>query len=557
MTTAYDGPRSVYERRRTSLEQERESWIAHWKDISSYILPRRGRFLDQKYEHNRGSKKNDSIVDGTATRACGTASAGMKGLANKSTRWFALGTPDTALAEWGPVKHWLYAAEQLLYDIFAMSNFYDALTPVFEELVAFGTAPMHIDEDPKTVIRCYPFTVGSYSLALDGHLRPDTLYRSVIFTASQLVQRFGEQRISSAVKTAWDGGQTEQKFKIVHLIEPNDTRVPSKGNSQNLPWRSVYYDPQDDEQRLLRQGGYHEFPVSSPRWWITGGDTYGTSPGMVALPDVRQLQKDVRRKGKNIELVVNPPMVAPLSMLTQRISTVPGDCTYVDATGPQHVVRPAWEANPNITPQLQNLAELRQAINETFYVDVFKMIASRVSPQMTATQVLELAGEKMLLLGPVVERAEGELLDHSIRRTLGIAMLARLLPPPPQELMLAGYNVKYISPLSLARLSSGAAAVRETAAFAAQLGEAFQGALDKFNARQAVDEFARMKAVPPSIIRTDEEVAEIDKQRQQELQRQQFAEMAERGAAGMKTLSQAQIGESNALEVMTGAGQPS
>ena len=61
--------------------------------------------------------------------------------------------------------------------------------------------------------------------------------------------------------------------------------------------------------------------------------------------------------------------------------------------------------------------------------------------------------------------------------------------------MQAGYNVKYISPLSLARLASGAVALQETASFVAGLSEVFPEAVAKFDARQAVDEFGRMKPV--------------------------------------------------------------
>lgn len=545
----------MFERRRKSLDDERSTWDPHWRDISSYIMPRRGRFLGQKYEHNKGTKKNDSIVASKATRAAGIAAAGMKSLANKGSRWFVLSTADSALYEWGPVKQWLWNSEQVLYNVFAASNFYDTSTTVFEELVNFGTATLYIEKDWQSVIRCYPFTCGSYSLALDSNLRPDTIYRTAVFTAAQLVEKFGEDKVSSAVKTAWMDSSTEQTFEIIHAIEPNDKRMKGKVDNQNMPWRSVYYDPQDDPDRMLRESGYHTFPVCAPRWWITGNDVYGTAPAMVALPDVRQYQKDMRRKGKLIEMIVNPPMVAPTSMKTQRVSTVPGDVTFVDTqTGGQRF-EPAWVANHDIRPLLEDLDRLERDIDEAFYVDVFKMIASRVSPEMTATQVMELAGEKMLLAGPVIERAEGEYLDKAIDLALGIVLEAEILPPPPPELMSAGYTVKYISPLSLARLASGATGLEDVARFAAGLGEAFPDALSKFDARQAIDEYARMKAIPPSVIRTDEAVAKMDAVAQQQAQAMQAMEMAKQGAGAVKDLSQSQMGDGNVLEALSGVGR--
>ena len=550
-----DGNRAAYQRREKSLWDQVSTWTPHWKDITQYIMPRRGRYLGNNLaDHNRGSKKNDSIVDPHGTRACITASAGMKSLANKSTRWYTLGTPDPELGEWGPVKHWLHMAETLTYDIFAMSNFYDALTTIFEEMVAFGTAALHIEEDPQSVIRCYPFTVGSYVIALDGSLRPNSLYRKAIFTSGQLVGKFGKENVASGALSEWRDDHTENTREITHLIEPNDDRIPGRSDNKNMPWRSIYFDKQDDPHRVLRSSGFHEFPVCCPRWWVTGNDVYGASPGMMGLPDIRQLQWDARRKGKYLELLVNPPMVGPSELLTKRISTIPGDVTLLDQMGPNTSFKPAWDVAPNVSPQLENIQSLHDSIDQTFFVDVFKMIASKTHPQMTATQVLELAGEKMILLGPVVERSEGELLDKAIRRTLGIAMLADLLPPPPDELAMAGYNVRYISPLSLARLSSGATALEEVAAFTAGLGEAFPAALDKFDSRQAVDEYARFKAIPPSVIRTDDDLEEIDAQKQKELQQQQFMENAERMAAGAKTMSETQVGGQNMLEAAASGG---
>lgn len=372
-------------------------------------------------------------------------------------------------------------------------------------------------------------------------------------TASQMVAKFGKENVCNAVENAWKTGGTEESFEIVHLIEPNDKRIEGRLGWEGMPYRSVYYDPQDKEERFLRQSGYMEFPVAAPRWWVTGQDVYGTSPGMVALPDVRQLQQDTKRKGKNIELIVNPPMVAPISLKRQRVSTVPGDVTYVESAHQGQRFEPAWVANPNITPQLQNIAELKQSIESTFYVDVFKMIASRVSPQMTATQVMELANERMLLLGPVVEKSETELLEVVIQRTLNIVLRNGLIEPPPPELLMSGYDVQYVSVLSLAQKASGLGGLQETAVFVSGLATgAFPEARTKFDARQAVDEFAEMHAVPPGVIRTDEQVAEIDRIEQQQKQAAMLLEMAERGAGIGKTLSETGVGGNSALDAMAG-----
>jgi len=58
-----------------ALKTERASWMAHWMDLSKYILPMNGRFF--RSDRNRGYKRNNLIYDNTATEALETLTAGM------------------------------------------------------------------------------------------------------------------------------------------------------------------------------------------------------------------------------------------------------------------------------------------------------------------------------------------------------------------------------------------------------------------------------------------------------------------------------------------------
>jgi hypothetical protein len=69
-------------------EGRARSWLAHWQEISSYLLPRQGRYFVQ--DRNKGWKRNNAIFDNTATRALYTLAAGlMGGLTSPRARGFA------------------------------------------------------------------------------------------------------------------------------------------------------------------------------------------------------------------------------------------------------------------------------------------------------------------------------------------------------------------------------------------------------------------------------------------------------------------------------------
>ena len=67
-----------YQRRLKLLEDERDPVQQVAEDITDYILPRRGKYLNRG-ESARFEQRNSAIIDGTATRALRVLAAGMQG----------------------------------------------------------------------------------------------------------------------------------------------------------------------------------------------------------------------------------------------------------------------------------------------------------------------------------------------------------------------------------------------------------------------------------------------------------------------------------------------
>lgn len=518
--------RKQLERRRVMLESERTSWIDHWRDINRMVSPRMGRFIGDKV--NDGKKKHHNIYDGSATYSSRVLSAGMMaGLTSPARPWFNLTTPDPDLAEFGSVKQWLHQVVLRMRDVFSRSNLYNVLPSIYRELGDYGTACLFAQEDDKEVLRFFPFTIGSYMLATDDRMRVDTVYRQFKMTCAQIVGRWGKQNCSRAVCTAYDRGNYDEWFEVVHAIEPNMARDAKMRDNRNMPFRSVYYELACDqgEEKVLGQSGYFEFPAMAPRWDVTGEDVYGHGPGMDALGDVKSLQKEQLRKHEAIDKLVNPPMTGPTSLRNTPASLLPGDVTYVDVVSGQQGFQPAYQIRPELQALLLDIQDCRQRISRAYYEDLFLMLANDTRSNITAREVQERHEEKLLMLGPVLERLNDEQLDPLIDRTFSVMLRRGMLPPPPPELEGVDLKVEYISVLAQAQKSVAVSGIERFVGFAGQIATFKPDVLDKVDLDQIIDEYGEAMGVPPRVIVPDDDVAAIREGRAAQQAQMQAAQM--------------------------------
>lgn len=535
------------------LKSERTSFDSHWQDLSDYINPRGSRFLTS--EVNRNERRNTKIVDPTGTLAQRTLSSGMmSGITSPARPWFKLATPDPDMMDYGPVKVWLEVVQRRMNEVFNKSNLYQSLPLLYSSIGTYGTAAMAVLDDPQDVIRTMPFPIGSYYLANSPRGSVDTSFRQFSMTVRQLVQEFGLDKVSSSVKSMWENGTYEQWIEVNHCIMPNINRDTGKMNSKNKLFKSVYFEIGGDNDKLLRESGFDEFPVMAPRWEVNGEDVYASScPGMLSLGQVKALQKMQIRKAQLIDKATNPPMVAPTSLRNQRISLLPGDVTYLDVVSGQEGFKPAYLVNPNTGDLLNDIQDTRQTINSAYFVDLFMMLQSINTRSMPVEAVIEMKEEKLLMLGPVLERLNDECLNPLIDRTFSIMSRKNMLPPPPEVLQGMPLRIEYISVMAQAQKSIGVSSLAQTVGFIGQLAQFKPEALDKLDVDQAIDAFSEMSGVSPTVIVPQEQVQGIREDRAKQAQQQQAMAMGIAAAQGAKTLSETQTSDPSALTALTNA----
>ena len=531
------------------LRSERATWWSHWQEVTTYLLPRNGRYFQQ--DRNKGHRRHNSIYDNTGTRALRTLGAGMMAGATSPARpWFRLGTADPELNRYAPVKLWLNDVTERMQLVFQKSNTYRTLHSIYEELGAFGTAGSIILPDPKTAIHHYPVTIGEYAIATDYQGRVNTLYREFQKTVGEVVREFGYNKCSTSVKNLYDRGSLDQWITLVHAIEPRDDRERDfkKMDNMNMAYKSCYFEIGGDGEDVLRESGYKEFPAVIPRWGIAGGDIYGNSPGMEALGDIKQLQHEQLRKAQGIDYQTKPPLQVPSYMKNRDVDSLPGGVTFID--GAQGKIETAFNVNLNLNHLLADIQDVRQRINGSFYADLFLMLANATDTRMTATEVAERHEEKLLMLGPVLERLHNELLDPLIDNTFNRMVEVGLIPPAPEEMQGMELNVEFVSMLAQAQRAIGTNSIDRYVNNMGMVAQMKPDVLDKFDSDAWADGYADMLGVDPKLVVAGEKVAKIRQARAEQQQAMAQQEAQQQAVENATKLNNSKTGEPSMLDMM-------
>lgn len=546
--------RNALDGRLQGLMQDRYSWWASWAELAKFLLPRRYRWLVTPNQMNRGSPLNGAIIDSTGTIAARVLASGMmSGITSPTRPWFRLRIEGYGPDDVSPVNLWLAECEKRMMRVFQESNFYNSIAVVYMDLGVFGTAPMLIHEDFDNVIHCTNPCAGEYYVGNDDRLQIRIFYREFVLTVSQCVQWFGLENCSETIKGAYrtKGASLTQEIAIRHCIEPNDGAA---GIPKSFKFREVYWERGSTNETVLQKRGYYEWPMICPRWDLTGNDAYGRSPGMDALGDVKQLQQEQRRKAQALDKLANPPMVADVELKNQPASTLPGGVTYV--AKPQGAgFKPAYENfRPPIQEIMEDIKQVQERIRIVFFNDLFLMI-SQLQTVRTATEIDARREEKLVMLGPVLERFQNEALDPVIDRTFGIMKRGGLLGPAPPEISGKFIQVEYVSMLAAAQAAVSTSGIERWFGMIGNMAAVHPDILDIPNWDVATTEYGTLLGVMPKLMKTKEEVLEIRQAKAAQQKRADDIALAAQGVDSAQTLSQTDTQGNNALTQLMGAGQ--
>ncbi|MFZ9511794.1 MAG: portal protein, partial [Burkholderiaceae bacterium] len=190
---------------------------------------------------------------------------------------------------------------------------------------------------------------------------------------------------------------------------------------------------------------------------------------------------------------------------------------------PDGGIRSAFEVRLDLQHLLADIQDVRERIRSAYYADLFLMLANDTRSGTTATEIAERHEEKLLMLGPVLERLHNELLSPMIDIAFDYCAEAGILPPTPPELEGVELNIEFVSTLAQAQRAVSAQGMDRLLGTVGTLAPLFPQVTKKIDALQAIDDYAEQYGVNPEVIVPDDEVqAAIE----QEAQAQQAAQVA-------------------------------
>lgn len=514
-------------RRYSSMKAEYDDFVLRWRDIAKWQAPFRGRFLQGNSDKKLDKRTYNHILNNRAGNALRDAVGGITaGTASPSTKWFTSETPDPNLMRIGRVQKWVYQAEKTVAALLRESNFYSEYPVAVAELLLFSTTALIQQDDFEFFTRFQTPTIGSYLIGKNSKGEIDTIAITHRFTGRELLEKFEKEKVRKISPISSDF--MDQSFDIVQFIEPNPAYELNALRSDKKRFLSTWYRKDStDDNAILRESGFDRFPAYVLRWALAEGYSWGVdSPGMVAQPDVRSLQQREKDKAKAIDRHVRPKLKGPTSLAGLKLGDKSGDVIVYDTDSSREGLSPIYQVDPRINEMRQDIQFIEAAINEAYFVDLFKAISSMKGVQpRNQLELSQRNAEALLLLGPVLERVQRELLAPVVETTFQRALEEGVIPPPPPELENGAIEVRFISSLAQAQRSQDLSALGDYTQFAGAVAQALPYVQDKVDGDAILDLFVNLRGVNPAVNRDQEQVSEIRQQRAQSVQEQQQAEL--------------------------------
>jgi len=520
------------------LKKERDKRLSDWKDVQKYVAP---SVLNWDNPQDKIPKRSKRFTT-RPTQFARTLRTGLVGYSiSPNIVWQKLTFEDQHHVDsiYG-AKDWLEQVERKLYAEFSRSNLYQQVGIMINNAVLYGDGVMMIDEivgDNR--LRFTALKKQEYVLGIDEYDEVDTIYRRYTMSLENAQKFFGFDNLSENQKEEYlksGPSDLDKEITIIHAVFKREDNDSDSTDAKKMPYASIYID--EGEDRILMESGYNEFPFAVFIWEPVSGTPYGESPSIHALDDIRILNKIDEQKLKVAQMAGSPAYNVPESMKGPA-NVVPNAYNYYSK--PHEIISPI-NTGINFPITLEIYHDIEDRIKDWFFVDFF-LALQRKEGKMTATEVMEMQGEKAAVLSDVVVILNKSL-QKIIQRSFNLIYKQRKIPQPPASLTNTGAQMKvdFMGPLAQAQKkyheSSGIQQAIHLIGSIAQVSGT--------TALDVVDFDATMKrgleglGFPQEAIREDKDIEALRKERaEQQAQQQQMA-------AAMETQKQI-MGNANKL----------
>lgn len=529
------------------LRADRSNFDSQWEEAASLIIPAhrnsfQGRGSDNAFGA-QGQKKTELQYDSSVGVAAQRFASVIESLATpQASVWHRLVPADKMLKRNRAVRLFFDDLNEILFNhrYRPMANFVGNSQQTYMGLGTYGNGSLYVDkpEDGSRGLRYRNFHLGEVYFVENHAGIVDTFYRSWYMTARQIAQQFnnaGDKVPEAVTEAIKNPQQAEKKFEVLHCVYPRNDFDPRRVDPKGMRYASLYIFVQNQEE--LRESGYNSFPLPVARYTQVSGEIYGRGPAQWVLPAIKVLNEQKKTVLKQGHRVVDPVLLAHDDGNLGSFSLKPG---ALNAGGLNKDGKRMVDVLPtgNIAVGDKMMQMEKDVINDAFLITLFQILID--TPQMTATEVLERAREKGMLIAPTAGRLQAEFLGRLIERELDLLFQQGLVPEMPSILRnteAAEYHIEYDSPMSRMQRSEKAAgfmrALDVAANYAKNTGDL--SPLDWLNFDTAMPEILDIQGAPTAWTRSLQDVEALRAGRAQQAQTQQMIEAAPAVAGLMKS----------------------
>lgn len=516
-------------KRQKKLKAGRANHERTWDDITKFIAPHKMGFVTKR---SNGEETTEEIYDSTAPHAAHILASSIHStLTSPKTRWFGLRFRSDDLNEDKAAKEWIEGCAETMIAEINDSTFDSEVNELYADMIDFSLSLQLVEASDKGGLRIQTMALADCVIAEDKDGKVDTVFRSFRMTARQIEQKWkdhGCEKVTAALEK-----DPDKEFEILHAVFPREGKDVVAGDlvdANRRPWAEFYVLTAD--KKILEEGGHYEFPYMVPRWAKRAGDVYGFCPSMLALPEVKTLNRAKYLELSAWEGAISPPLKAVFNDIIGDIDQRPNGITNVRDLNAIGVMNDA--TNWNTT--MMKAEESRQMIRDIYYSDqlVFPDI-----PNATAYEMSKRYELMQKLLGSTFGRIVDEYLDPFIQRVFNIMYRQGKFEDPPESLAQAegdaSIDIEYVSPLARAQKMEEVESIQAFAGFVYGLDQQTQDPIERpsdvFNTEEGIRRVGKRLGVPADSINGEDEVAEIRDRRRQQMQQMMAAQGGAQGGA--------------------------
>ena len=523
----------AYKDRFKWLQSERKTWDNMYQVLGEYISLMKQNFQSSP---TSGEFLTNDIFDSTGVFSAHNAAAALLGMLWPGTAKQAIeiAPPDDLQSSTDTAKFYERMTERTCR---AMddpnANLSLALIEYMQDQLIFGTSGVGVERGDESTLLFKPYGVKEMYIDEGRHGRVSDLYLYFSWPVKRVVDEYGLENVSEATRQKYEQNKWYEMVEVLIVITPR-TEYKAEEGVLSMPIMSLHMECKTDKK--LKESGFSELPIKVGRFKKLNYEKYGRSPGMDALPDIKEA--NVLREA--IIVATEKNLDPPLCILDDgmlgggTIDTSAGAINVFNATGGMGAGAPVFPIVTvgSIPDALARLEELKNNITQHFHLD--RLIDFNNETQMTFGEAQIRNQIRNASLTSLFSRQIAEVFTPLIVRVVNMLWQMGefgVVKGSEQEAerTALGKKVEYIPDIIVKRIDQGEdvfTVTYKTQAANAQRAEEYMGILDvlgfsiqamqvdpsvrhRVDLHAGVKKISEIRGLPVGIIREDDEVQEM------------------------------------------------